>query len=121
MKKFLLLALLLSLPTLSNAMPSMSAKEGNKKSPEEKHAHMDTDKNKKVSVQEFKVAYPKMNDAVFGMIDLDKDTHISLEEWMKFQADHMQGMQKNEAQKGDAHKEFKEANKMLIIPPKDTN
>ncbi len=118
MKKFLILALLLSLPTLALAMPSMGdkAKEGGAKvlTAEEKFNNMDTNKDKQVDMSEFTSAYPQMNDAVFGIIDADKSKFITFEEWMDFQATHMQGVKKEDIK--DAMP--KNNNNLMIMPPK---
>ncbi len=116
MKKLLMLALFLGLASFSHAMPGMTSKEDASKAKqgvEEKYKAMDTNNDNKVGAEEFKKAYPQMTEAVFGIIDLDKDASISRDEWMKFQAKHMQGMKEEEG------KHAPSSGKMLITPPKD--
>ncbi len=115
MKKFLILALLLSMPTLAYTMPGMGDKGQGAKGPtaEEKFATMDSNKDKQVDMAEFKAAYPQMNDTVFGIIDSDKNSFITPKEWMDFQAKHMQGMKEDEAKKTTPQNK-----NLMIMPPK---
>jgi hypothetical protein len=61
-------------------------------SPEERFAALDTDKDGKVTREEFFAAYPQMKEGAFQAIDTDKDGHISLEEWKAFSSGHSSDM-----------------------------
>ncbi len=120
MKKLMLLCLCLSISSFAHAMPGMEGAAPGKTSDlmtnaSEKYTKMDSNADKSVSVEEFKVAYPQMTDAVFGIIDKDNKDGISMEEWMAFQSTHMQGMKEEEAKK---HIAPKNGGGMLITPPK---
>lgn len=52
---------------------------------------MDTDKNGKLSFEEFHANTPQMPRAAFEAIDLDKNDSISLEEWRAFSKGHGMG------------------------------
>ncbi len=113
MKKLLILGLFLSVTSFANAMPGMSSKDDAGKmvkSAEDKFTNMDSNKDAAVSSEEFTKAYPQMNEAVFGIIDADKNKTINLKEWMDFQANHMKGMQEE--------KKPASGSQMLIMPPK---
>ncbi len=117
MKKIVIICCFLSITAFAHAMPGTSSKEDAGKAAqmaEEKFINMDSDKDGNVDATEFKKAYPQMTDAVFGIIDTDKDKGINRKEWMDFQAKHMQGMQEHETDKKPASK-----SPMLIKPPKD--
>ena len=58
---------------------------------DDKFASMDANKDGTVSAEEFKAAYPQMNDAAFSSIDVDKNKQISHDEWDMFLARHQQG------------------------------
>ncbi len=121
MKKALLIGLMLAISSLAHAMPGMDGNAPGKTSDlmsnaSEKYTKMDSDADKNVSSEEFKTAYPQMTEAVFGIIDKDKNNGISLEEWMSFQSTHMQGMKEEEARKASEHKAGSGAR--LITPPK---
>ncbi len=120
MKKILYSTLFLALfgTALSSAalaMPGMDGKAPGKaaegiSNASEKYTKMDSNADKSVSAEEFKAAYPQMTDAVFGIIDKDSKDGISLEEWMTFQSDHMQGMKEEQAPKSKPN--------LIITPPK---
>ncbi len=98
------------------AMPGMEGKAPGKASQgmnnaTEKFTKMDSNGDKSVNAEEFKAAYPQMTDAVFGIIDKDSKDGISLEEWMTFQSDHMQGMKEEQATP-------KSKPNLIITPPK---
>lgn len=58
---------------------------------DDKFGQMDTNKDNKVSLEEFQAAYPKMQQAAFDGIDSNKDKSISHEEWDTFMAQHSMG------------------------------
>ncbi len=108
------------LATTALAMPGMEGKApgktagkitGSSNQITEKYTKMDGNGDGSVSAEEFKAAYPQMTDAVFGIIDKDNKGGISLEEWMLFQKDHMQGMKEEHAPPA------KNSN-LIITPPK---
>ncbi len=113
MKKIIVLVLMLASSNMAIAMPGMDKKPAQGLSAKEKYEKMDINKDSKVDVQEFKTTYPTMNDVVFGMIDIDKDNNISLDEWQTFQEKHMQGMKEEEQKKN-----IKNNTELLIMPPK---
>lgn len=53
---------------------------------------MDTDKDKKVTWEEFQKAYPNMTRAAFDMIDTAQEGYISPEEWDVFMKSHRRSM-----------------------------
>ncbi len=117
MKKILVLCAFMSMASFAHAMPGMDGKAPGKASEAmgnatEKFQKMDSNKDNSVTAEEFKAAYPQMNDVVFGMIDKDSKDGITMEEWMAFQSSHMQGMKEEEAKKTIA------PNNKLITPPK---
>lgn len=58
---------------------------------DEKYGQMDTNKDDKVTLEEFQAAYPKMQPAAFEGIDSNKDKSISHEEWHTFMSQHGMG------------------------------
>lgn len=58
---------------------------------EDRFAAMDTDKDGKVSREEFFAAQPQMKEGAFVAIDTDKDGLITLEEWKTFISGHAMG------------------------------
>lgn len=58
----------------------------------EKFKQADKDNDGKLTWEEFKAAYPKMERQAFDAIDLDKDTYISSEEWLQFLKSHQKNM-----------------------------
>lgn len=79
------LALPLALSTNAHAADNAS---GNAT---DKFSQMDTNTDAKVSPEEFKAAYPKMQQAAFDGIDTNKDKFISREEWDGFMTQHGMG------------------------------
>lgn len=51
----------------------------------------DVDKDGHLSPQEFKKSFPDMNNDAFGAIDIDKDGRISVTEWQSFTKEHSMG------------------------------
>jgi len=51
-------------------------------------AAMDTNKDGKVSPEEFFAAYPHMKEGAFAAIDTDRDGLLSLDEWLAFFKSH---------------------------------
>ncbi|MDD4700650.1 MAG: calcium-binding protein [Desulfovibrio sp.] len=91
-----LLALVL-MASSSFAMPGMgSGSDGSV----DKFGQMDTDKNGKVSREEFKALFPNMREEAFVAIDKDGDNFISVEEWNGFMKDHSSGMRPNTMNNG---------------------
>lgn len=58
---------------------------------DEKFTAMDSNKDGKISWDEFMAAYPQMQKAAFEAIDINKDTTLSPEEWEMFMARHQMG------------------------------
>ena len=122
MKKLILFMLLINITINSYATPNMAKKDCTTKdyheqhtlSPHEKYKKMDSNNSKNVNKNEFTTAYPSMNDMVFEVIDQDKNGGISLDEWLAFQAKHMQGMKENTTK-------TKNDKDLLIMPPKERN
>jgi len=54
----------------------------------DRFATIDTNKDGKVSPEEFFAAYPHMKEAAFAAIDTSKDGFISLDEWQAFFKSH---------------------------------
>ncbi len=83
------------------AMPGMQQQSGDQKELEEqakKNATMfyekaDTNKDGKLSKEEFLKALPNMKEQAFTVIDTDKNGSISLDEWISFTVRHAQGKQ----------------------------
>lgn len=67
------------------AMPGMGGGDGSR------FASMDTDKDGRVSQEEFKKVFPNMTDAAFKTIDADGDGAITHEEWAAFMRQHLMG------------------------------
>ncbi len=113
MKKYMLFTVLfgicsmVALPMGAAAMPGMGGKDQSVSS--EKYTKMDSNKDDVIDAEEFKAAYPTMKEGVFDLIDTNTDKAISREEWMDFQVQHMQGMDKAPAKK--------QGGSMLINPP----
>jgi len=57
----------------------------------ERFAAMDTNKDGKVSPEEFFAAHPYMKEVAFAAIDTDQDGFISLDEWLAFFNSHGRG------------------------------
>ncbi len=76
-------ALFLLAASKTEARPEMGAQNV-----EARFHAMDTDKNGKVSREEFFAAQPQMKEGAFLAIDADKDNELSLEEWKGFVLDH---------------------------------
>ncbi len=93
------------------AMPGMQQQAGDQKALEEqakKNAKLfydkaDTNKDGKLSKEEFLKALPNMKEQAFTVIDSDKNGSISLDEWMAFTVMHAQGKQPMGDTKPDAH------------------
>ena len=92
------------------AMPGMQ-QSGDQKELEEQakknatifYEKADTNKDGKLSKEEFLKALPNMKEQAFTVIDSDKDGSISLDEWMAFTVMHAQGKQPMGDNKPDAH------------------
>ena len=54
----------------------------------ERFAAIDTNKDGKISPEEFFAAFPNMKEAAFAAIDTDGDGFISLDEWLAFFKSH---------------------------------
>lgn len=52
---------------------------------------MDTDKDGKVVLEEFRAAYPNMNEQAFGVIDVNGNKAIERAEWFDFMEGHAKG------------------------------
>ena len=91
-----LLALVL-MASPSFAMPGMGSGSGGTV---DKFSQMDTDKNGKVTSEEFKALFPNMREEAFMAIDKDGDKFISVEEWNAFMKDHSSGMRPNTMNNG---------------------
>lgn len=76
------LLLLFSASPQSHARPEMAAQV------ETRFQAMDTDKDGKVSREEFFAAHPQMKEGAFASLDTNKDNFLSLDEWKAFAADH---------------------------------
>lgn len=72
----------------SFARPEYADEKGGPQVVQDRFQAMDTDKDGKVSREEFFARYSQMKDAAFDSIDSDKDGSISPEEWVKFAAGH---------------------------------
>ncbi len=82
---------LLAFGLLSVSLPctfAFAASEMTGKDPEAQFASMDTDKDGKVTSQEFFAAYPQMRETAFESIDSNKDGAITFEEWQGFTQGH---------------------------------
>ena len=66
----------------------------------DKFDQMDTNKDGKVSREEFKALFPNMRDEAFVAIDQDGDGFISIDEWNAFMKDHSSGMRPNRGMGG---------------------
>ena len=88
-----LLAALVLMASPVHAMPGMGSGEGGGMG--DKFSQMDTNKDGKVSREEFKAAFPNMREEAFVAIDKDGDGFISVDEWNGFMKDHSSGMRPN--------------------------
>lgn len=109
MKKILFALLLLgiaSTPALSN--------DDNKGL--ESFNKIDANKDGKISWEEFTAAHPQMTRQAFDTIDLDKNSYIKSDEWLKFIKEHQRNMKEDKmgGKPGTAHPE----GKPMIMPPK---
>lgn len=82
----LAVAVLVSLSCPALARPEMAGQDA-----ASRFSAMDTDKDGKVSREEFFAAQPQMKEAAFTAIDADKDGYITLEEWEGFAKGHGHG------------------------------
>lgn len=87
-----LLAALVLMASPSHAMPGMGNGSGGMG---DKFTQMDTDKDGKVSREEFKALFPNMREEAFVAIDKDGDNFISVDEWNGFMKEHSSGMRPN--------------------------
>jgi len=88
-----LLAALVLMASPAHAMPGMGSGEGGGMG--DKFSQMDTNKDGKVSREEFKAAFPNMREEAFVAIDKDGDGFISVDEWNGFMKEHSSGMRPN--------------------------
>ncbi len=110
------------------AMPGMQQQSGDQKELEEqakKNATMfyekaDTNKDGKLSKEEFLKALPNMKEQAFTVIDTDKNGSISLDEWISFTVRHAQGKQPMaDDPKGTVHEPLPTVT--APAPPKSSN
>ena len=80
MKKLFLMSLCLF---LIEAVPALAANTAPTTDAAKKFSQMDTDKNGKVTWEEFQKAYPGLSQSVFDALDADKNGGISVEEWQR--------------------------------------
>lgn len=79
---------------------------------------MDTNKDGKVSRQEFMATHPTMTEEAFTKIDSSRDDALTLEEWISFMAGHASGMRQAPAgQMPPASSAPAAGQKPLITPP----
>lgn len=90
--------------TLTLAMPDMNSKS------QSKFDQADTNKDKKLSLEEFTQGFSSINQEAFHMINKDGDDFISADEWTNFINGH-ESMQKPSSPAADSP--------LLIEPPKD--
>ena len=88
-----LLAALVLMASPVHAMPGMGSGEGGGMG--DKFSQMDTNKDGKVSREEFKATFPNMREEAFVAIDKDGDGFISVDEWNGFMKEHSSGMRPN--------------------------
>lgn len=93
-----LLAALILMASPVHAMPGMGGGEGGGMG--DKFSQMDTNKDGKVSREEFKALFPNMREEAFVAIDKDGDGFISVDEWNAFMKDHSSGMRPNTMNNG---------------------
>lgn len=67
------------LPSVVNAAPQS-----------DRFAAMDSNGDGKIVIEEFRAAFPNMNEKAFEIIDLDGDKAIEVEEWAQFTSTHGQ-------------------------------
>ncbi|MCL1939125.1 MAG: EF-hand domain-containing protein [Desulfovibrionaceae bacterium] len=79
----LLFAALVFTAASAQARPEMAGQAA-----AERFSAMDTNKDGKISREEFFAAYPNMKEAAFEAIDTNKDGFISLDEWEVFVKGH---------------------------------
>ena len=91
-----LLAALVLMASPAQAMPGMGGGGGSA----DKYSQMDTNKDGKVSREEFKALFPNMREEAFVAIDKDGDGFISIDEWNAFMKDHSSGMRPNRGMGG---------------------
>lgn len=92
-----LLAAFVLMASPSHAMPGMGNGSGGSV---DKFSQMDTNKDNKVSREEFKALFPNMREEAFVAIDKDGDNFISVDEWNGFMKDHSSGMRPNTMNNG---------------------
>ncbi len=92
-----LLAAIVLMASPAQSMPGMGGGSSN-----DKFTQMDSDKDGKVSREEFKKLFPNMRDEAFVTIDQDNDGFISVDEWNFFMKDHSSGMKTNRGMGGGA-------------------
>lgn len=115
MQKLLLYLIILALPCFLTlnvlAMPNMA-------NGTDRFAAADTNKDGKLSPEEFKQAFPNINDEAFGMIDLNHDGSISRDEWQAFRGDHKVKVEKNNSENTKCPMIEPPASMPKIDPPK---
>lgn len=57
----------------------------------ERFDQMDANKDNKVVLEEFRAAFPNMNEKAFDVIDINGDKAIDRTEWLEFSAGHARG------------------------------
>lgn len=85
-------------------------------------AKMDTNSDGKISLEEFKSAFPTMHDAAFTTIDSNGDKAIERSEWEAFTKNHAAGMKPGNMPKGqmpapDSAPSHNHSERPLITPP----
>lgn len=79
---------------------------------------MDTDKDGKVVLEEFRVAFPNMNEKAFGVIDINGDNGIDRAEWFEFTEGHARGSMPGKMERGAPMNNIPGD---PLIPPPDSN